>query len=81
MACLIRSAVDLHSRPACPVYYDTQVNEVKVVLAHNIDLVLVRGEKLEQLADKTEDLTFEVGGCRTGAGSNVSTDKNVKGGR
>lgn len=35
------------------------VNEVKVVLAHNIDLVLVRGEKLEQLADKTEDLTFE----------------------
>uniref|UniRef100_A0A8C5AB59 Si:ch73-234b20.5 n=1 Tax=Gadus morhua TaxID=8049 RepID=A0A8C5AB59_GADMO len=33
-----------------------QVNEVKVILKDNIDKVLERGDRLDDLMDKTEDL-------------------------
>ena len=38
-----------------------QVNEVKGVMTENIDRMLQRGEKLELLTDKTENLMSEVG--------------------
>ena len=43
-----------------------QVDEVKGIMTENIEKVLARGEKLELLTDKTENLMFEVGAgaCR-----------------
>ena len=38
-----------------------QVEEVKGIMAENIDRMLQRGEKLELLTDKTENLMNEVG--------------------
>ena len=37
-----------------------QVNEVKVILKDNIDKVLERGDRLDDLMDKTEDLQATV---------------------
>lgn len=37
-----------------------QVDEAKAVMVDNIDAVLKRGEKLEQIQEKTEDLMAEV---------------------
>eukprot|EP00201_Polytomella_parva_P018925 CAMPEP_0175071712 /NCGR_PEP_ID=MMETSP0052_2-20121109/19406_1 /TAXON_ID=51329 ORGANISM="Polytomella parva, Strain SAG 63-3" /NCGR_SAMPLE_ID=MMETSP0052_2 /ASSEMBLY_ACC=CAM_ASM_000194 /LENGTH=137 /DNA_ID=CAMNT_0016338935 /DNA_START=270 /DNA_END=683 /DNA_ORIENTATION=+ len=36
-----------------------KVNEVKGIMTENIEKVLARGEKLELLTDKTENLVFE----------------------
>ena len=38
-----------------------QVDEVKGIMTENIEKVLARGEKLELLTDKTENLMFEAG--------------------
>lgn len=38
----------------------TQVDEVKQVMSDNIEKVLSRGEKLDLLVDKTDNLMFEV---------------------
>lgn len=45
-----------------------QVDEVKGIMTENIDKMLLRGEKLELLTDKTENLMFEVGGIRSSHG-------------
>jgi hypothetical protein len=37
------------------------VDEVKNIMVENIEKVLERGEKLEVLQDKTDDLRFQVG--------------------
>lgn len=39
-----------------------QVDEVKNIMSENIEKVLSRGEKLDLLVDKTDNLMFEVGG-------------------
>ncbi len=39
---------------------NAQVDEVKGIMTENIDKMLQRGEKLELLTDKTENLMFEV---------------------
>jgi hypothetical protein len=40
------------------------VDEVKTIMVENIEKVLERGEKLEVLQDKTDDLRFQVrSGC------------------
>jgi hypothetical protein len=39
----------------------SQVDEVKDVMTQNIERVLERGEKLDDLVDKTEDLEASVG--------------------
>lgn len=44
-----------------------QVEEVKGIMAENIDRMLQRGEKLELLTDKTENLMNEVGKQGSGA--------------
>jgi hypothetical protein len=41
-------------------YQCAQVDEVKGIMTENIDKMLQRGEKLELLTDKTENLMFEV---------------------
>jgi hypothetical protein len=41
-----------------------QVDEVKNIMSENIEKVLSRGEKLDLLVDKTDNLMFEVR-CRT----------------
>lgn len=38
----------------------TQVNEVKDVMVENIEKVLERGERIELLVDKTDDLRSQV---------------------
>lgn len=38
----------------------TQVDEVKNIMSDNIEKVLSRGEKLDLLVDKTDNLMFEV---------------------
>lgn len=38
----------------------SQVNEVKGVMTQNIDKILQRGDKLEDLVDKTNDLETSV---------------------
>ncbi len=40
-----------------------QVNEVKDVMVENIEKVLQRGERIELLVGKTDDLRNQVGGC------------------
>ncbi|XP_062340514.1 vesicle-associated membrane protein 8 [Osmerus eperlanus] len=50
---------DASSQPSAPAKLDQvqgQVNEVKVILKDNINKVLERGEKLDDLIDKTDDL-------------------------
>ena len=42
-----------------------QVDEVKGIMTDNIDKIMQRGEKLELLTDKTENLMFEVCTCCT----------------
>jgi hypothetical protein len=37
-----------------------QVDEVKNIMSENIEKVLSRGEKLDLLVDKTDNLMFEV---------------------
>lgn len=37
-----------------------QVDEVKNIMSENIEKVLERGEKLDLLVDKTDNLMFEV---------------------
>ena len=37
------------------------MDEVKGIMTENIEKVLARGEKLELLTDKTENLMFEAG--------------------
>lgn len=44
-----------------------QVDEVKNIMSENIEKVLERGEKLDLLVDKTDNLMFEVG-CTQVAG-------------
>jgi hypothetical protein len=39
-----------------------KVDEVKNIMTDNIESVLSRGEKLDVLVDKTDNLMFEVGG-------------------
>jgi hypothetical protein len=39
------------------------VDEVKNIMVENIEKVLERGEKLEVLQDKTDDLRFQVRRC------------------
>lgn len=39
----------------------TQVDEVKNIMVDNIEKVLERGEKIELLVDKTDNLRFQVG--------------------
>jgi hypothetical protein len=39
-----------------------QVDEVKNIMVDNIEKVLERGEKIELLVDKTDNLRFQVGG-------------------
>lgn len=41
----------------------SQVNEVKVILTDNISKVLERGERLDDLIDKTDDLQASVSIC------------------
>ena len=38
-----------------------QVDEVKNIMVDNIERVLERGEKIELLVDKTDNLRFQVG--------------------
>ena len=38
----------------------TQVDEVKNIMVDNIEKVLERGEKIELLVDKTDNLRFQV---------------------
>ena len=40
-----------------------QVDEVKNIMVDNIEKVLERGEKIELLVDKTDNLRFQVFGC------------------
>lgn len=47
-----------------------QVDEVKNIMSDNIEAVLSRGEKLDLLVDKTDNLMFEV--SRGGDQSNHS---------
>ncbi|XP_046873781.1 vesicle-associated membrane protein 8 isoform X4 [Hypomesus transpacificus] len=50
---------DASAQPSAPAKLDQvqgQVNEVKVILKDNINKVLERGEKLDDLIDKTDDL-------------------------
>lgn len=44
----------------CVLWVHAQVDEVKGIMTENIDKMLARGEKLELLTDKTENLMFEV---------------------
>lgn len=44
-----------------PILDTGQVNEVKDVMVENIEKVLERGEKIELLVDKTDDLRNQVG--------------------
>jgi hypothetical protein len=46
---------------SCSVCSCPQVDEVKTIMVENIEKVLERGEKLEVLQDKTDDLRFQVG--------------------
>jgi hypothetical protein len=48
--------------PSAPNTYVTflQVDEVKNIMSDNIEKVLSRGEKLDLLVDKTDNLMFEV---------------------
>jgi hypothetical protein len=41
-------------------YCCLQVDEVKNIMSENIEKVLSRGEKLDLLVDKTDNLMFEV---------------------
>lgn len=41
-----------------------QVDEVKNIMSDNIEKVLSRGEKLDLLVDKTDNLMFEVSSSR-----------------
>ena len=47
------------SHPPCALVV-AQVDEVKGIMTENIDKMLARGERLELLTDKTENLMFEV---------------------
>lgn len=50
---------DTSAQPAPPTkltQVQDQVNDVKVILKDNINKVLERGEKLDDLIDKTDDL-------------------------
>lgn len=40
--------------------YVRQVDEVKNIMVENIEKVLERGEKIELLVDKTDDLRYQV---------------------
>jgi hypothetical protein len=40
-----------------------QVDEVKGIMTDNIDKMLARGEKLELLSERTDNLVFEVLHC------------------
>lgn len=42
-----------------------QVDEVKGIMTENIDKMLARGEKLELLSERTDNLVFEVRICFT----------------
>jgi hypothetical protein len=50
------------SSPALPIAR-WQVDEVKNIMVDNIEKVLERGEKIELLVDKTDNLRFQVGAC------------------
>lgn len=50
--------ISLHHALPAPA---PQVDEVKTIMVENIEKVLERGEKLEVLQDKTDDLRFQVG--------------------
>ena len=45
-----------------------QVDEVKAVMSDNIEKVLQRGEKLDTLVDKTDNLMSEADRCARGGG-------------
>jgi hypothetical protein len=51
----------------CPhaLPHTTQVDEVKNIMSDNIEKVLSRGEKLDLLVDKTDNLMFEVRAAAT----------------
>ena len=57
----IVTAMGGQSHADCTISLSVQVNEVKGVMTENIDRMLQRGEKLELLTDKTENLMSEVG--------------------
>lgn len=61
--CTLTDSVDVPS-----VSWLVQVEEVKGIMAENIDRMLQRGEKLELLTDKTENLMNEVGRQDRGGG-------------
>ena len=42
---------------------DAQVSEVKNIMVDNIEKVLERGEKIELLVDKTDNLRFQASAC------------------
>ena len=46
-----------HCCECCPC--DAQVSEVKNIMVDNIEKVLERGEKIELLVDKTDNLRFQ----------------------
>lgn len=48
------------NRLGYPFLTSGQVDEVKGIMTENIEKVLARGEKLELLTDKTENLMTEV---------------------
>ncbi|XP_035247606.1 vesicle-associated membrane protein 8 [Anguilla anguilla] len=55
----ITNMADTSAQPAPPTkltQVQDQVNDVKVILKDNINKVLERGEKLDDLIDKTDDL-------------------------
>lgn len=60
-------------------YLCCQVDEVKTIMSDNIEKVLSRGEKLDLLVDKTDNLMFEV--CWTAASSNSSGGSAGRGSR
>lgn len=49
------------SASVCCVVIISQVDEVKGIMMQNVEQVLVRGERLDVLVDRTDDLRDQVG--------------------
>lgn len=55
-----------HARARAHASERAQVDEVKNIMSENIEKVLNRGEKLDMLVDKTDNLMFEASAGPTG---------------